>query len=255
MLTAGIGKVWSGISLLGRNVAGFTKNATQRMAGIAKAVTGGVFSGIGKTLNNISKGVGTVFGGIKGLGSKLSSGIMGGIAGMGAKIGGFFAKLNPFRGKTSKEKKAEKKRDSIFDSLDKLVKRLKKFADNMKQAVLSFIDEIVIPAAKIIAKGLSVILKPLMAFILGAIWGSGIGFFLVGIGLGIGLIGLAVNKLVDWVVDDVGPEIQRWLRVCTPETINNVMNAAANFMNTFSAMMAGLFAPIIAIGTLIMAAI
>ena len=178
---------------------------------------------------------------------------------LGGKIGGVisapFQKLGGMLTKSSKEKKAEKKQKSIFDSLDKLVKKLKAFAANIKTAVLSFIDEIIIPTAKIMAKGIGILLKPIFAFLMGVFWGTGIGILLIGIGIGIGLIGLAVKKLVDWVVDDVGPHIEHWLEVCTPETVNNVMNAAANFINTFSALMCGLFAPIIALGTAIMAAI
>ena len=72
------------------------------------------------------------------------------------------------------------------------MKRLKKFANSTKEAVLGFLSEIVMPAMKILAKGISIILKPILSFILSAIWGSGIGFLIVGIGLGIALISLAI---------------------------------------------------------------
>lgn len=259
VMAKGFGKV---LSTAGHVTKFIAKGPFALIGGIAKGV-----SALGRGLKGIASGIGGMFKSFgTGIGKKLG-GIASGIGNFGKKLGTalffspfkkmgkFISSLNPFNRKSAKEKKAEKKRDSIFDSLDKLVKRLKKFANNTKAAVLSFIDSIIIPTAKIIAKGLSILLKPVMSFILGAIWGSGIGVLIVGIGLGIFLISLAVKKLVDYVVDDLGPIIKHWMETLTPETVNSLVKSATNFMNTFSAVVAGLFAPLIAFGTLIMSAI
>lgn len=233
-----------GFSKITKSASDKIANLTQSISKLAKFPFTALRDGIalvGKGIKSVGKVVGN-------LGTRVGNLITAPFK----KFGSMISSLNPFnRKKTSKEKKAEKRQNSIFDSLEKLVKRLKKFADNIKVAVLDFIDSIIIPAAKIFAKGMSIILKPLLTFI----WASGIGVLLTGIGAGLFLIGLAIFKLVDFVVDEIGPKIKEWMDVVTPDTVNNVLNSAANFMNTFSALMAALFAPLIAVGTVIMAAI
>jgi phage-related protein len=97
IFSAGIGKIWGGISLLSKNVKGFAKNTVSRISGFAKSIAGGTIGKIGKAISGLGKGIGSVMKGIGGLGSKLKTGIASAFGGIGAKIGGFFSKLNPFK--------------------------------------------------------------------------------------------------------------------------------------------------------------
>ena len=135
------------------------------------------------------------------------------------------------------------------------MKRLKKFANSTKEMVLGFLSEIVLPAMKILARGISIILKPILTFILAAVWGSGLGFMLVGIGLGIALIALAVKKVVDYLIDDIGPIVKGWLEKIKPETIERGMNLLIDIGNIITSVVSALFAPLIVMGTVIKAAL
>ena len=124
------------------------------------------------------------------------------------------------------------------------MKRLKKFANSTKEMVLSFLNEIVMPAMKILAKGISIVLKPILSFILAAVWGSGLGFLLVGLGIGIGLIAFAIKKVTDYLVDDIGPIIKGWLEKLKPETIERGVNMIIGLGESLTSMLNAIIAPI-----------
>ena len=86
-------------------------------------------------------------------------------------------------------------------------------------------------------------------------WGLIILASLLLISVGILLISLAVKKLVDYVVDDLGPIIKEKLKMINPEALNNFLDKVSKFIDVFSSILAGAFAPLIVIGTIIKNAI
>lgn len=74
--------------------------------------------------------------------------------------------------------------------------------------MIDFIASIAFALARIFARCISIILKPVMTFL----WVSPIGICLLLISAGILLISLAVKKLADFVVDDLGPIIKEKLQ-------------------------------------------
>lgn len=86
-------------------------------------------------------------------------------------------------------------------------------------------------------------------------WGLIILASLLLISIGILLISLAVKKLVDYIVDDLGPIIKEKLKMINPEALNNFLDKVSKFIDVFSSILAGAFAPLIAIGTIIKNAI
>jgi len=105
--------------------------------------------------------------------------------------------------------------------------------------------------AKAIGKSIGIILR--------AIFMNPIGLIILAslllISIGILLISLAVKKLVDFIVDDLGPIIKEKLKMIDPETLNRFVEKVTNFIDVFTSIVAGIFAPVIAIGKLIMAII
>ena len=78
---------------------------------------------------------------------------------------------------------------------------------------------------------------------------------LVGIGLGIALMALAVKKVVDYLIDDIGPLVKGWLEKIKPETIERGMNLLIDIGNIITSVVSALFAPLIVWGTVIKAAL
>ena len=171
--------------------------------------------------------------------------------------GGFLASM-PLIGKffqpkpeTSKEKKEKKKTSKLFDSLGKFMKRISDIIKNIVQHILDIISQIVIGLCKAIAKGIGIILRAIFL----SPWGLIILASLLLISVGILLISLAVKKLVDYVVDDLGPIIKEKLKMINPEALNNFLDKVSKFIDVFSSILAGAFAPLIVIGTIIKNAI
>lgn len=171
--------------------------------------------------------------------------------------GGFLASL-PLIGKffqpkpeTSKEKKEKKKTSKLFDSIGKFMKKINDIIKNIVQHILDIISQIVIGLCKAIAKGIGIILRAIFL----SPWGLIILASLLLISIGILLISLAVKKLVDYIVDDLGPIIKEKLKMINPEALNNFLDKVSKFIDVFSSILAGAFAPLIAIGTIIKNAI
>ena len=254
-----IGTIPSMISGLGesilKGIASPFKAITSKISGLGKSILKGIaspFKAITSKISGLGKSMlGKLASPFKKVGAKAKS--------VGKKIGNVVT--HPFKAitglfkKSSKEKKAEKRQNSIFDSLEKLVKRLKKFANSTKEMILGLLAEIVIPAAKILARGIGIIMKPVLSFLISAFWGTGLGFLVVGIGLGIALIAMAVKKVVDFLVDDLGPTIKGWLEKISPETIERGLNTLIDIGNIITSVVSALFAPLIVIGTVIKAAL
>lgn len=149
--------------------------------------------------------------------------------------------------KTPKEKKEEKAKSGVMSKLSNFMKKIGQIFRNIVNFVIDLVAAIAIPVAKIFAKCISILLKPIVAFI----WTSGIGIALLLISAGILLISLAVKKLVDYVVDDLGPIIKEKLQQIDAETLNHVLRSGADFLDNFNRIMTALFAPVIAIGEII----
>lgn len=113
------------------------------------------------------------------------------------------------------------------------------------------IASVIIPLAHVLAKGIGIILKAiLMNWVVLVI----IGIVLL-IAVGILLISLAVKKLTDFVVDDLGPIIKEKLKLINAEALNKLVENVAGFIGTFTNILNGAFAPIIAIGAAIKACV
>lgn len=152
---------------------------------------------------------------------------------------------------STKEKKEKKKTSKLFDSIGKFMKRINDIIKNIVQHILDIISQIVIGLCTAIAKGISIILRAIFL----SPWGLIILASLLLISIGILLISLAVKKLVDYIVDDLGPIIKEKLKMINPEALNNFLDKVSKFIDVFSSILAGAFAPLIAIGTIIKNAI
>ena len=148
-----------------------------------------------------------------------------------------------------KEKKEKKQRSKLFDNVGKFMKKISDIFKNIVTHILAIINQIVIGLCKAIAKGIGIILKAIFL----TPWGLIILASILLISIGILLISMAVKKLVNYVVDDLGPIIKEKLQAINPQTLNNFVDKVSDFINTFTNILNGVFAPIILIGTAIKA--
>ena len=172
IFSAGIGKIWGGISSLGKTVTGFAKNTVSRISGFAKSIAGGAIGKIGKAISGLGKGIGSVMKGIGGLGSKLKTGIAGVFGGMGSKIGGFFSKLNPFKTSPKKDKAAAKKealREKMLNFLTKIMDKLWKLVEPFIKYVTNVIKKFIIAPVLAIAIKIGLIIAGITLLVVGAI--------------------------------------------------------------------------------------
>ena len=150
-----------------------------------------------------------------------------------------------------KEKKEKKQRGKLFDNVGKFMKKIGDIFKNIVTHILAILDYIIVGLCKAIAKGIGIILRAIFM----SPWGLIILASLLLISVGILLISLAVKKLVDYIVDDLGPIIKEKLKMINPETLNRFVEKVTNFIDVFTSIIAGIFAPVIAIGKLVMAII
>ncbi len=142
------------------------------------------------------------------------------------------------------EKKEKKKKSKIFNKLNNFINGVKNFIKNIAKHLLEIFETIAIGICKIIAKGIGIILRAIFM----TPWGIIILASLLLISIGILLISMAVKKLVDYVVDDLGEIIKEKLKAIDPKAIERFMDGVSNFINTFANIIGGIFYPLQLIG-------
>jgi len=162
MLSAGFGKIMSGVGGFAKMTAKLAKNTFGRVAGISKAIGGGVMSGISKAISGLRRGIGSVMGGIKGLGSKVGAALSSPFK----AIGGFFSKLNPFSRSKKEDKAAKKKealREKLFAFMGKILDKIWKLVEPFIGWVSKVLKTYVIIPVTLIALKIGLIIAGIVA--------------------------------------------------------------------------------------------
>lgn len=183
-------------------IAGFSKDVMNSVTSPFKSIEGkftqfgqGLQDSIQQVKSGLSDKFAEVTDGISQKVQGMKDGLANGFKNTIGGITGAFSKLNPLSGK---DKKAEKAAKARMSQIDKLMKRINDICDNFKDYALNFLQEIVIPAAKILAKGINIILKPIMTSLITLFWttiGPLLAIIAVGIAVVLPIIAKAIEKM------------------------------------------------------------
>lgn len=91
---------------------------------------------------------------------------------------------------------------------------------------MGLIASIVIPLARILAKGVSIILNAILLNPVVLVVVASIAL----ISVGVLLISMAVKKLTDFVVDDLGPVIKEKLQAIDAEALSRLVDNVSGFI-------------------------
>lgn len=248
-LSEKISSLSTNFSKINANIDNFKKNISKKfdktktnIKNAALAPVKKIGEGLGNLKNSITSPLKKFQENLKKKKKKKKGGMIAGLMANIPLIGKFF---NP--PESSKEKKEKKKKSKLFGGVEKFMKKIGEVFKNIAKIVLDVLGTIILGVCSLIAKGIGIILRAIFL----SPWGLIILASLLLISIGILLISLAVKKLVDYIVDDLGPIIKEKLKMINPETLNRFIEKVTKFIDVFTSILAGAFAPIIAIGTII----
>lgn len=194
---AGFEQIQAGIVRLSGGIASFTKGTVSRLVGLTKAVGGGVFSGIAKTVSGLAKGMGAVLGGIKGLGSRIGGAIASPFKAMGGFFSGLFGRKKP-KSDEKKEAKKQALRDKMMDVIMKVVDKIWNFVEPVLDWLAGAIKKFVIIPITLIAIKIGLII------------------------VGVVALGVLAYLAISWVVEKVK---KFWNYVVSGEMWDDIMGA------------------------------